>query len=123
MGLDEDFGGHTRKEPNVLEAGHLLWRERDANGVIGRGRLSGVLLLLAREVRGYAGEHAYDLWCGPLVARHNAHDRLRSVADLIDVIGSDLGFYHEFVGTRNDLHDGLAVADHTAHRVYRKLMD
>ena len=35
----------------------------------------------------------------------------------------DLGLDHQLVGARHDLHDGLAVADHAADGVHRKLMD
>ena len=45
VGLDEGFDRHAGNEANVLEAGHLRRRQRDANGVIGRRRLRGILLL------------------------------------------------------------------------------
>src|SRR3954470_20484689 len=63
MGLDEGLDRHAGNESDVLETGHLRRRQRDADGVEGRRRLRGILLLLLRIMRkvgGYAGDHAED---------------------------------------------------------------
>jgi hypothetical protein len=92
--------------PPLMVGGH-------ANGVIGRGRLSGVLLLrLARKIGGDTVKHARDLRLGSLIARHDPHDHLRPWGDLSDVVGRDLCLHYKLISTGHDLHDRFAVADH-----------
>ena len=41
VGLDESFDRHAGNEAKVLQAGDLLRRQRNANGVVGLRRLTG----------------------------------------------------------------------------------
>src|SRR5437016_2955858 len=113
VGLNESLNRHAWNKANVVQARDLGRRQRNADGIVGLGRLERVLLLLvSRDIGGHAREPAGDHRRSALVAREDAHDRLGPDGDLVDVGGSDLGFHHQLVGARHDLHDGLAVADY-----------
>src|SRR6267154_3582647 len=121
-GLDEDLRRHSGQEAELSEPTVSGLRERHAYEIIRLSRSSHTRRV-TREVGRDMNEGAAKLGHGSLIAGIDTYHRGCPNIDLIDLGRRHFRLHDQVVPARDDGHDGVAAANHSAHGVNGEGMD